>query len=124
MKLKPFIRFANEDYKTAPKWFWDFLGNLNQAIDTLNALLQNNVDIDNNLLAERQTVTVSHNTPITLTMKKLTSTPRLVRLGYANGYQGVASITGYTTSGGVTVTVYFLGTAPTAAQSVVLVFEP
>jgi hypothetical protein len=123
MKIRPFQRYANEDYKSAPKWFWDFLSNLNMMVDTLNSCLQNNLDIDNNLLAERQTVTVSHNTPATVSMKKI-GTPRLVRLGYANGYQGTASITGYGTDGSVIVTVFFVGTPPTTAQAVTLVFEP
>jgi hypothetical protein len=124
MKIRPFTRFSQDDYRGSPVWFWNFLGNLNLMVDTLNAALQSNLDIDNNLLAERQTVSVSHNVPVTLRMKKLTSTPRLVRLGYANGYIGTAAISKYNTDGSLQVTVYFLGTVPTSAQSVVLIFEP
>jgi hypothetical protein len=57
-------------------------------------------------------------------MKKLTSAPKLVRLGYAGGYIGTAAITGYNTDGSIVVTVFFVGTVPTSAQSCVLVFEP
>jgi hypothetical protein len=100
------------------------LGNLNLIIDTLNPLVQNNIDIDNNLLAERQTVTLSHNTAIQIKMQKLAQQPRIVRVGYASGYIGVGAITGYNTDGTLEVTVYFVGTAPTSPVSTVLIFEP
>lgn len=124
MQIRPFQRFQNDDYKAAPSWFWDFLGNLNQMVDTLNAALQNNLDIDYNFRAERQTVKVSHNVPVTLNLRRLSGQPRMVRLGYASGYQGTATITGYNTDGSLQVTVFFLGTAPTTPQTVTLVFEP
>jgi len=124
MKIRPLPRFLQDDYKSASSWFYTFLGNMNLIIDTLNPLIQNNVDIDNNLLAERQIVTLSHNTPITIKLQKLTAIPRLVRVGYAAGYVGVGAITGYNTDGTFQVTVYFVGTAPTAAVATTLVMEP
>lgn len=123
IKIRPFVRFNQDDYKGSSAWFWNFLGTLNLMVDTLNFLVQGNIDIDNNLYAERQTVSVSHNTPITLSMKKITSVPKMVRVGYASGYIATANITAYDTDGTLQVTVYFLGTVPTTAQTVILVFE-
>jgi len=124
VKIRPLKRFLQDDYRSAPQWFFDFLGSLNQAVDTLNPALQNGLDLDNNMTAERQQVTVTHNVPITVRMRRIGTTPRLVRLGYAAGYVGTANVTAYKSDGGVTVTVFFLGTVPTTAVSVVLIFEP
>jgi hypothetical protein len=123
-RVAGFKRFDKEDYRTSPDWFDDFLENLNPMIDALNPLLQNSIDIDNNLLAERQTVAVTHNVPITLTMKRLKQTPFLVRAGYAQGHIVTGcNITAYNSNGSIQVTVLF-NDAPTTAVSTVLIFEP
>lgn len=124
MKVSQFKRFLQDDYSGADQWFYDFLGNLNMMIDTLNPLLQGNVDIDNNQLAERVIISLSHNTPISIRLRKLTVQPNIVRLGYAGGNPGVAYISGYNKDGTVNAGVYFLGTPPTAAVSCILIFEP
>lgn len=124
MKIRPFIRFAQDDYKQAPQWFFTFLGVMNMFVDTLNAVLQNNVDIDNNQLAERQTLAVQHGVPISTKLNKLTGMPRMVRAGYASGQVVTGcSITGYNNDGSVQVTVLFNG-APSGTISTVVVFEP
>ena len=123
MKVAPFKRFLQDDYHSAPQWFFDFLGNLNQMIDSLNPALQSGLDIENNLTAEVQQVTVSHEVPITLKMRRIV-TPRLVRLGYASGYHGVAGIVGFGTDGSVQVIVSFVGQMPPGPVAVELVFEP
>lgn len=127
MKLLPFRRFLNEDFPKAPQYFYDFLADLNPFVDAINRLFQGNIDITNNLLAERQTVSVQHGVAVTIKLQKLDPNfqrPFLVRAGYANG-QTVSSvaITGYNSDGTFTVVVSFVG-APTATIPVLLVFEP
>lgn len=123
MRLSPFRRFTSEDYPTAPSWFRTFFDNINPMVDQLNRLLASNIDIDSNLLAERQTVLVQHGVPITIKMNRLTQTPFLVRVGFANGHVGYAAVTNLNADGSVQVTVYFQD-APVAPVSTVLVFEP
>lgn len=124
MKIRQFRRFNRDDYRAAPDWFLNFLDNLNLMVDQLNVLLQNNIDIDNNLLAERRTLSVTHNTPINVTMQKLTQQPYLVRAGYASGHVVTGcNITGYNSDGSVAVTVTFAD-APTSPVSTTLIFEP
>lgn len=124
MRFRPLVHFNTDDYRTAPQWFSNFLSVMNLMVDTLNSLLQNNVDIDNNLLAERQTVSVIHNVPTTVKMRKLAQTPFLVRAGYASGHVVTGcSITGYNNDGTVQITVQFSG-APTTAIATTLIFEP
>src|SRR4051812_34029008 len=103
MKVRSFKRFSADDFRGSPNWFLDFIDSLNPMIDSLNPLLANNIDIDNNLLAERQSVTVSHGVPVTVTLRSLTAIPRLVRVGYAAGYVGSAAITSYNGDGSVQV---------------------
>jgi hypothetical protein len=124
MKVRTFKRFADDDYPHAPQWFLDHLDALNPMIDALNPLLANNIDIDNNMLAERQTVTLSHNTPIQIKLQKLKTTPFIVLVGYAHGYIGHGAITSYNNDGMFYVTVFFLGTIPTSPVSTTLVFLP
>jgi hypothetical protein len=124
VKVRPFRRFSDDDYPGAPTWFSDFLNTINPMVDGLNPLLANNIDIDNNLLAERQTVTLQHGVAIAIRLQRLKVIPRLVRVGYAAGYVGVGAITSYNTDGTFAVTVYFQGTAPTGPVQTTLVFEP
>lgn len=124
MRITPLRRFSDDDYPDAEPWFLNFLDNLNPVIDTLNPLFVNNVDIDNNLLAERQTVTLSHGVPVIIKLQKLPLVPRLVRVGYAAGFVGVGAITGYLNNGTFLVTVYFMGTPPTVPVLTMLIFEP
>jgi hypothetical protein len=124
MKIRPLPRFLQDDYPTAGSWFYNFLGNLNLIIDTLNPLVQGNIDTFYNIQCERQTVTLSHATAIQIKLQTLTAIPRFVRVGYAAGYVGVAAITSYNTDGTFDITVYFQGTAPTAAVATMLIFEP
>lgn len=124
MKIQPFKRLNRDDYRNAPDWFYDFLDAMNPLIDTLNILLLSNIDINNNLLAERQVVSLQHNVPITIKLLSLKQQPSLVRVGYANGFIGTGAITGYNVDGTYQVTVFFLGTPPTASTLTVLVFEP
>ena len=124
MQIRPLPRFLQDDYPSAGAWFYNFLGNLNSIIDTINPLIQSGIDTFYNINCERQTVTLSHNTPIQITLKTLDAIPRFVRVGYAAGYIGVGAITSYNTNGTFMVTVYFVGTAPTAAVSTMLIFEP
>lgn len=124
MKIQSLKRYNSDDYSDAPDWFSDFLSNINSTIDTLNPLLQNNVDIDNNLLAERQIVKLSHGVAVKVRLRTLKVRPSLVRVGYASGFVGVGAITAYNTDGTYSVTVFFLGTPPTAPVLAVLVLEP
>lgn len=75
-------------------------------------------------MAERHTISVVHGVSINVRMISLKAAPKLVRVGYANGYVGVGAINQYNADGTVQVTVYFLGTPPTTAIPTVLVFEP
>jgi hypothetical protein len=124
MKISALNRFNIDDYSNSPQWFQNFLNNLNTIVINLNNLIQNNVDLTYNILCERQTVSLKHGVPITITLRSLKTRPTLVRVGYASGYVGTGAITAYNTSGTLQVTVYFSGTAPTGAVSTVLVFEP
>jgi len=124
MKFRPLKKFLQDDFKDAPQYFFDFLANLNLIVDSLNPLLQNGIDIDNNQTAERQSVSLSHNTPVSVRMRRMTAQPNIVRLGYAGGNPGTAYIAGYNTDGTVRVGVFFHGTAPTAPVSCILIFEP
>lgn len=124
MRIASFIRFNRDDYREAEPWFSDFLDSLNIIIDTLNPLLASNIDINNNLLAERQIVTLSHNVPIKVRLQRLKQIPTLVRVGYANGFIGTGAITGYNPDGTVMVTVFFHGTPPANPTATVLVIEP
>lgn len=123
MQIQQFRRFSAEDYPHAPTWFRSLMDNINPMVDQLNQLLAGNIDIANNLLAERQTITVKHGVPFSIRMQRLTQTPFLVRVGYANGHVGYAAITNFNNDGTVQVTVYFQD-APTAAIPTLLVFEP
>lgn len=102
----------------------NFLDNINTTIDMLNPLIQNGIDIDNNMTSERQVVTLSHGVAIKISLRKLSIRPALVRVGYAAGHVGVGAITTYNADGSLNVTVYFQGTAPTAAVATTLIFEP
>lgn len=125
MKVRSINRFNRSDYPNQSDEFYRLLDNLNLIPDTLNPLLQSNVDIDNNLLAERQTVTLSHGVPVTVRMRKLKQTPFLVRYGYANkNAVRSATITQINADGTIAVTVFFESPAPTNPVPVVLVFEP
>lgn len=124
MKLAPFRRFNRDDYRAAESWFGDFLDAMNLIIDSLNPLVASGVDIDNNLLAERQIVTLSHNVPIQIRLQRLKQVPKLVRVGYANGFIGTGAITGYNGDGSIMITVFFQGTPPTVPTATVLVIEP
>jgi hypothetical protein len=120
----PFRRFNKDDYRNAPQYFYTLLDNLQPIVDTCNFLFQSNIDIDNNMLAERQIVSCTHGVPFSTRMRTLAVTPKLVRYGYASGAQVLAAnITGYNADGTVEVTVLFNG-APTTAQTLQLVFEP
>lgn len=125
MKIGPFTRFNRNDYRNLPDAFYEVLDNLNPLVDTLNKLLQGNIDIDNNMLAERQLVSVEHAVPVTLRMRKLRTPPFLVRAGYSSGNRvAAANITQINSDGTVQVVVDFLSPAPTGPVEVVLVFEP
>lgn len=124
MKLQALKRYNKDDYPNAADWFLTFLDNLNSTIDILNPLLTHNIDLDNNILGERQTVTLTHATPISIKMRSLKQQPRFVRVGFASGYVGIGAISTYNTDGTLMVTVYFQGTLPTAPVSTVLYFEP
>lgn len=124
MKVAQLRRLNSDDYHNAPEWFLTFVDNMNVMIDNLNPLLQNGIDIDNNITAERQTVTLSHATPIKIKLNRLTTTPKIVRVGYAAGLVGVAAITAFNADGTITITVYFQGTPPTTPILTTLVMEP
>lgn len=124
MKVMTLRRFSDDDYPNAQPWFLDFLNNLNPVIDTINPLFANNITIDDNLAAERQTVTLSHGVPVLIKLQTLKLVPRLVRVGFANGYVGVAGITNYLNDGTFYVTVYFQGTPPVVPVLTTLVIEP
>lgn len=126
MKIQSFRRFTMQDYTGAPTWFQNFLNALDPMIDTLNFLLQNNIDLDNNILGERQTISLKHNVPITVKMKTLGQTrPNIVTVGYAQGFIGSAAITAYNADGTVDVTVFFQGAIlPTGSVSTMLFFQP
>lgn len=124
MKLNTFKRYNKEDYSGATDWFLTFLDNINTTIDSLNPLITHNIDIDNNLLAERQIVTLSHGVPIRIKLRSLRIRPTLVRVGYAAGFVGVGAITAYNTDGTISVTVFFLGTPPSVPVLTTLVLEP
>jgi hypothetical protein len=123
MRFQALKRYNKDDYSGAAEWFLTFLDNINTAIDTLNPLLAHNVDIDNNLLAERRTVLVTQATPFKIKMQRLAVQPTLVRVGYAAGYVGIAGITSYNTDGSVSVTVYYT-VIPPGPILTTLVFEP
>lgn len=124
MKIVPFQRFNVDDYRNSQPWFQLFLDNMNFMVLTLNALLQRNIDIDNNLLAERQIVKLSHNVPITIKLQSLKTQASLVRVGFAAGFIGIGAITTYNPDGTLQVTVYFQGTIPTVPVTTTLIFEP
>ena len=124
IKIQALKRYNKDDYSGATQWFLTFLDNINTTIDTLNPLLQGNVDIDNNLLAERQTVTLSHATAIKVKMRDLTIRPTLVRVGYAGGYVGSCAVQTYNVDGTITIICYFQGTPPTVPVATTLIFEP
>lgn len=118
-KFTPLKHLNADDFRTAPQWFRDYLDQYNILADALNFLLPGHIDIDWNLQAEKQTVTVSHNTPVTVNLQKL-STPTFCILGYCGGSVGVANIVGYPNPKSVSVNVFFLGTVPTNPVSAVL----
>jgi hypothetical protein len=122
MKIRPLQRHNVDDYRQAPQWFRDFLDVTNQGVDTLNTVLQGNIDINNNLAAESQTVTLSHNTPTKVRLLRLQSVPSFCIAGYAGGNVGVGRITNYQSDGSLMVTVYFLGTPPTGSVATKLWF--
>lgn len=124
MKVRTFKRFSDDDYGQAPSWFLDFIDALNPMVDSLNPLLANNIDLDNNMLGERQTVLLSHGVPIIIKLQKLRQVPRFVRVGYAAGYVGLGGITTYLNDGTFYVTVWFLGIVPNVPVSTILFFEP
>lgn len=124
MKLATLLRFSEDDYTGAPDWFRTFLGSLNQMVDSIGPLVQHNIDLDNNILGERQTLTVTNGVPITVRLRTLKTTPSFVRVGYAAGYVGVAAITKYNVDGTLQVTVNFTGTQPTSSVSITVYFEP
>lgn len=123
MQIQPFRRFTLEDYPNAPSWFQNFMTNINPMVDQLNQLLAGRIDIANNLLAERQTISVTHGVPFNIRMQRLTQSPFLVRVGYADGHTGYAAVTAFNVDGTVQVTVYFHD-APATAVSTLLIFEP
>lgn len=124
MRIRPFTRLSTDDFRGAEPWFITFLETMNPMIDTLNSLVQNNINIDDNLLAERQTVLLSHGVPVTIKLRKLRQQPYFVRVGYAAGHVGTGAVTGYNSDGSVQVTVYFSGTIPTTPVLTTIVLEP
>lgn len=124
MRIAAFARFNKDDFRNAPDWFLNFLDNINVTIDSLNPLIAHGIDIDNNMLAERQTIKVTHNVPLKITLRSLSRQPTLIRVGYAAGHLvSGASITGYNTDGSIMVTILF-SDAPTTPVLATVVFEP
>lgn len=116
----PLQRLNSDDFRESSQWFRSFLESYNILTDSLNGLLEGNIDIPNNLRADQRQVTVTHNVPINIRTR--ISSPSFVMVGYAAGYIATAGITSYAADGSVNVVVFFVGTVPTAPVQVNLWF--